>query len=231
MKRESSKFEIRNSKQIRNSKLGAQGIIGFRISNFGFRVWVLALAFLAYPTFAATNISADDDDLAKLRPPRGEIPPTFWERYNVWIIAGTLVFLVLIGILVWIVTRPKPPIIVPPEVRARQALEPVLTKPEDGLLLSKVSQILRRYIAEAFGLPAGELTTTEFCSLIAKHDGIGPELGGAISEFLRRCDERKFTPVPPAAPMNAAAAALQFVESAQVRVAEMRRGAEQIPAA
>jgi hypothetical protein len=230
-----SKSEIRNSKQDNCSQfdIGAACCESklLRISNFGFRILGFALASVASSTLAATNISAGDDDLAKLRPPRGEIPPTFWERYNIWIIAGALVFLVLIGIIVWIVTRPKPPIIVPPEVRAKQALDPLLSKPEDGLLLSKVSQILRHYIAEAFGLPPGELTTIEFCRLMAGHEGIDLELGSAISEFLRRCDERKFTPSPPAAPMAAAASALKLVETAQARLAELRRRAEQVPTA
>src|SRR5262245_39028416 len=123
MSGENSKFEIRNSKQDNWSR-------------FGFRVLTFALAYAAFPTFAATNISAGDDELSKLRPPRAEIPPTFWERYNIWIIAGALVFLALLGIIVWIVTRPKPPLIVPPEVRAKQALDLLLNKPEDGLVLS-----------------------------------------------------------------------------------------------
>jgi|KBSMisStaDraftv2_1062788.scaffolds.fasta_scaffold138316_2 hypothetical protein len=226
MKQKSSKLETRNWKQIRNSKMGDKGIIGFRISGFGFRVSALAFAFLAFQGFAATNISAGEDDLAKLRPPRAEIPATFWERYNVWIIIGSLVFLALIGIIIWIVTRPKPPVIVPPEIRARQAIEPLLSKPEDGRVLSQVSQILRRYITEAFALPPGELTTTEFCRLMAGHKGIDLELGSGISEFLRRCDERKFTPAPPAAPMTAAATALKLVETAHARLAEQRRRSE-----
>ena len=199
--------------------------------SIGVRFLAVTLFCLALPTRAATNISAGEDDLAKLRPPRAEIPPTFWERYNVWIIVGSLVFLALIGIIIWIVTRPKPPIIVPPEVRAKQSLEPLLSKPEDGLVLSQVSQILRHYVAEAFAFPAGELTTTEFCGLMASHKGIDLELGSAISEFLRRCDKRKFTPAPPAAPMTAAATALKLVETAHARLAEQRRRAEQVPAA
>jgi len=201
------------------------------MESIGFRFLAAALFCLALPTRAATNISAGDDDLGKLRPPRAEIPPTFWERYNIWIIAASLIFLALIGIIVWIVTRPKPPIIVPPEIRAKQALDLLLNKPEDGLVLSRVSQILRHYIADAFALPPGELTTTEFCRLIAGHEGVGPELAGTISDFLRRCDERKFTPSPPSAPITAPATALKLVETAQARLAELRRRAEQVPAA
>ncbi len=230
MRRRNPKPETRNSKQDTSSKFdfGAVHYVSnlLRISNFEFRILTLAFFFLAVSSFAATNISSGDDDHAKLRPPREEIPPTFWERNNIWIIAGSLVFLALLGIIVWIVTRPKPPIIVPPEIRAKQALDSLLSKPEDGLVLSQVSQILRHYIAEAFALPPGELTTAEFCRLMASHKGIDLELGCAISEFLRRCDERKFTPAPPPAPITAAATALKLVETAQARLAPLRRQSE-----
>lgn len=234
MKKESLKFEVRNAnrKNTPGFKFGLSASDSdlLRISNFEFRILAFALFYLPYAALAATNISSGDDDLAKLRPPRAEIPPTFWERYYIWIIAASLVFLALIGIIVWTVTRPKPPIIVPPEIRAKQALDLLLNKPEDGLVLSRVSQILRHYIADAFALPPGELTTTEFCRLIAGHEGVGPELAGAVSDFLRRCDERKFTPSPPSAPMTAPATALKLVETAQARLAELRRRAEQVPA-
>lgn len=216
----SSKFEIRNSKLAQMWKFG-----------FQIRVSALALTFFAHRAFCATNISAGRDELAKLRPPRAEIPPTVWESYSVWIVVGSLVFLALIGIIVWIVTRPKPPVIVPPEVRAKQALALLSSKPEDGLVLSQVSQILRHYVAEAFAFPPGELTTTEFCRVMANHDRIDLELGTAISEFLRQCDERKFMPTPPNTPMTAIATALRLVETAQARLAELRRRAEHVPAA
>jgi hypothetical protein len=226
MRAGNSKSEIRNPKQIQNSMLAQMWKFGFQI-----RVLALALAFFAHGAFCATNISAGDEDAAKLRPPRAEILPTFWERYNIWIIVGSLVFLALLGIIVWIVTRPKPPMVVPPEVRAKRALELLSSKPEDGLVLSQVSQILRRYIAEAFALPPGELTTTEFCRLIASHERVGPELATRISEFLRQCDERKFMPSPPNTPMTAIATAQKLVETAQARLAELRHRAEEVPAA
>lgn len=256
-----SKIDIRNSKQLRSSKSAAHrasqinkfvgssdlefrirfrfrhSAFGFRISDllrvsdFGFRVLTAVLAFLALPAFSATNVLSAADDLPQLRPPRAEIPPTFWERYGVWVIVGSIAFVALMAVAVWLVTRPKPPVMVPPEVRAKQALEPLLVKPEDGLVLSQVSQTLRRYITEAFALPPGEQTTSEFCRLIVANERLGPELAGAISEFLRRCDERKFTPSPPSAPIGAPAIALKFVEAAQNRLADLRQRTEQVSAA
>ena len=60
-------------------------------------------------------------------------------------------------------------------VQARAALEPLRGQSENGALLSRVSQILRHYVAAAFDLPPGELTTVEFCGAIASHTrGGGP---------------------------------------------------------
>ena len=61
-------------------------------------------------------------------------------------------------LILWKIFRPKPPVILPPEVLAREALTKLLRQPEDGKLLSEVSQILRRYVIAAFELPAAELT-------------------------------------------------------------------------
>lgn len=198
-------------------------------SKFEFRILMLAFVLARLPVFSATNIPAGDD-LPKLRPPREELPPAFWEQYQLPVILGGIGFLVVVGAIIWFVTRPKPPVIVPAEIRAKQALDLLLTRPEDGLVLSQVSQILRRYMAEAFALPPGELTTGEFCRVASSHEEIGPELASAVSEFLRRCDERKFTASPPAAPMAAVANALKLIGAAQARLADLRRRAEQASA-
>ena len=173
---------------------------GFRTS-FGLRTSAFGLAlglWLLPPNSAAATNSLDRTHIPPLRPPHAEIPPTFWEQYGLWVILGGLLLLALVCAVVWFLTRPKPPVIVPPEVQARQALEPLRQQPEDGVLLSRVSQILRHYVAAAFDLPPGELTTTEFCRAIAGHAEIGPELSAALSDFLRQCDQRKFSPLPPA---------------------------------
>jgi len=117
----------------------------------------------------------------------------------------------------WFLTRPKPPVIVPPDVQARLALEPMRQQPEDGALLSRVSQILRHYVAAAFDLPPGELTTAEFCRAIDGHAQIGPDLSAALSEFLRLCDRDKFSPPAPVPPLSAVAQALKLIDQAQTR--------------
>jgi hypothetical protein len=190
----------------------------FRLSGFGFRVsFTTLLLFDAQRLFAAATNSIAPDAIPLLRPPHGEIPPTFWEQHGLWVVIVGLLLLALIGAAVWFLTRPKPPVIVPPEVQARQALEPLRQQPEDGVLLSRVSQILRHYVAAAFGLAPGELTTAEFCQAIADQAGIGPELCAALSEFLHQCDQRKFSPTAPVPPLSAVAQALKLIDQAQTR--------------
>jgi hypothetical protein len=119
--------------------------------------------------------------------------------------------------------RPAAPVVLAPEIVARQALSARASQPEDGKLLSEVSRILRRYTAAAFMLPPGEVTTAEFCARLAGNERAGAELGGQIARFLRECDERKFSPVSAAAPLHAVASALDLVDRAEARRAALRQ--------
>ena len=60
-------------------------------------------------------------------------------------------------------------------------------------------------------LPPGEFTTAEFSAALAASEKIGAELAQTISNFLRECDERKFSPSNPDMPVNAANRALQII--------------------
>ncbi len=196
-----------------------------RISDFGLRIFTSAVSLIVIrPSFAATN-SPPRDDIPSLRGPHAQIPPDFWEQYSLWVILGSALLLVLICLAAWFLTRPKPPVVVPPEVQARQALEPLRQKPEDGALLSRVSQILRHYVATAFGLPPEELTTAEFCRAVAGHEQVGADLAAALSDFLRQCDERKFSPPSPAPPLSAVAQALKLIDQAQTRLMALAQSA------
>jgi hypothetical protein len=154
---------------------------------------------------------ASTNTLPALAPPYGEIPPTFWEQHGTMILVAGMAVIALAVLILWKIFRPKPPVKLSPEVVAREALTKLLRQSEDGKLLSNVSQILRRYVIAVFELPAAELTTTEFCAALAASEKIGMELSGFISNFLRACDERKFSTSPAAAPLNAATRALELV--------------------
>jgi hypothetical protein len=195
-----------------------------RFSDFGLRIFLLVAG---QPIFAVVTNTPASEGIPSLRPPHAELPPTFWEQYGVWTIPVGVVLLALVGAAIWFFTRPKPPVVVPPEVEARKALGSLRQRPEDGLLLSRVSQVLRRYVTAAFRLPPGELTTTEFCRAIAGDERVGSELASALSGFLRQCDQRKFSPPQPAPALGAAAYALKLIDQAQGRLAALAQPAAQ----
>ena len=179
------------------------------------------------PSFAAATNAAGQDQIAPLRPPHAELPPTFWEHYGLWVVLLGGLLLAIVCAAIWLLIRPRPPVVVPPQLQARQALEPLRRQPEDGALLSRVSQILRRYVAAAFVLPPEELTTAEFCRVVAGHGQIGPELAAALSDFLRQCDQRKFSPPAPSPPLSAVAQALKLIDESQARLGALAQAAAQ----
>ena len=194
----------------------------FFILSSALTLWLRA----AQSSFAAATNAPSPDEIPALRPPHAEMPPAFWEQHGLWVILVGVLLLALVGAAAWFVLRPKPLAVVPPEIQARQALEPLRPQPEDGPLLSRVSQVLRHYVTAAFDLPPGELTTAEFCRAMTGHAPIGTELAAALGEFLRQCDQRKFAPPVPAPPLDAVAQALKLIELGEARRAQLRRAAE-----
>lgn len=149
--------------------------------------------------------------LPALAPPYGELRPTFWEQYGATVIVGVLIVAVLAGLAGWLILRPKPPVHVPPEVAARESLAKLLRQPESGTVLSEISGTLRRYIVAAFSLPSGEWTTGEFALVLANTRTLDDKLALSVSNLLRECDQRKFSPHDPGIPLNAASRALEMV--------------------
>jgi hypothetical protein len=160
-----------------------------------------------------------------LSPPHPELPPTIWEQYGAWLILAAVALLALASFAVWWWLRPKPPVVLPPEVAARQELEALRRRTEDGKMLSEASRVLRRYVAAAFELPPAEFTTSEFFQTLASNKKIGSNLAAAVGEFLRRCDELKFGPSISLPPMGAVARALELVERGEARRAQLRQTA------
>ena len=176
----------------------------------------------------ATNAAAEIG-VPKLLPPYSELPPTFWERHGVTLVLLVVVVLLAAGAFAWLGRRRKPAVILPPEVQGRRALETLQKKSEDGVLLSHVSKILRDYFRGAFNLPREELTTTEFCNALSGHEKIGAELATAVSDFLRRCDERKFS-AQSSESLNAVNRALELISLGETRRAHFS-GSAGVPAA
>jgi hypothetical protein len=225
MKGERKKEEGRRKKQRSALRGSGNGVprSSTRLSPPVLRLYSLVLLcssfFILHSSFAvlADTNTATNGEIPALRPPHAELAPTFWELHGVAVVICVVLFLALVGVAIWFLTRPKPPVVVPAEALARKALEPLGQRPEDGALLSQVSQILRHYMSAAFNLPPIELTTTEFCRAIAGHERVGPELSTALSEFLQKCDQRKFAPPAPAPPLSVVDQALKLIEQAQTR--------------
>jgi 1-acyl-sn-glycerol-3-phosphate acyltransferase len=169
---------------------------------------VFLLFFLATPgVFGQSATNA----LPKLLPPYGQMPPTFWGQHEMAAVAGSFILLALATAVVWRILKPRPRPVLPPAIIAGEALAKCGARSEDGKVLSEVSQTLRCYVGAVFEFPPGELTTAEFCRQLERSEKIAPQLTRAISDFLRACDERKFSPAISSAPLNAAGRALQFV--------------------
>jgi hypothetical protein len=182
--------------------------------------------FLSF-TVLASSLSAQTSTknmLPPLAPAYGELRPTFWEQHGTAVVILGFIAVVSAAVLGWLIFRPTPPVPVPPEVKAREALKKLGNLPEDGMVLSEISQTLRRYIIAAFQFPPGELTTTEFTAAFAGNQKVGGDLAQTISGFLRECDQRKFAPANPNSPLNAADRALEIVSRA-----EQQRTPVQIP--
>jgi hypothetical protein len=171
----------------------------------------------AQPSLTGTN------DAPLLAPPYGRIEPTFWESYGTAVIAAGIILVLLVALAVWLALRPRriaPPA---PGLVARQQLAKLDGRPEDGPCLSAVSQVLRRYFIFAFRLADGELNTSEFCAAISARPDIGAGLATPLTDFLRQCDERKFSPAPGVAPLGAVHRAQDFLAQAEAHRAATRQ--------
>ncbi len=198
-----------------------RGSFGF--SDFGFRIFTRRFQVFALVLWSQAVLGASDDErIPPLQPPRGPLPPDFWEQYGLWVVFGGVFAVLLVPLILWLVLRPKPPVMIPPEAEARSVLGALREQPETGNILSRVSHALRHYFSAAFGLAEGELTTAEFCRALEAAPEPGPQLKGKVTAFLRECDERKFSPAQVTASMGAVTQALNFIAEAEVRRAELR---------
>jgi len=169
---------------------------------------------LTSAALAATNAT---DEIPPLRPPRGEIPATFWEAHG-WQVAGAgFAFAALLVILWRLLSRDRPMPVVPPEVAAHHSLEALRGRPEDAALLSVVSRSVRGYFVAALGLPQPEPTNRELAGLLQADKRVGTQLAAATGEFLARCEHRQFAPQPVPGNLGAVDQALKLVDEAAAR--------------
>jgi hypothetical protein len=196
---------------IQRRRIARFALVGHWKLNVQCSMFPLAIIILA----ATFSLKGQTNALPALVPPYSELPPSFWEQHGSFIVFGGLGIVALAALGCWLFLRPGPKIIIPPEVQAREALEILGRQPEDGRVLSRVSQVVRNYFIAAFQLAPGELTTMEFCAVLAANQTIGAENIKSISDFLHECDTKKFSSSPAVVPLNAAGRALKLIACAE----------------
>ena len=155
--------------------------------------------------------------LPPLAPAYPQMPPPFWEQHGAAILIGGIILLALTAVVLWMIFKPKPQPVLPPEVVARQALAQLRGRPEDGKVLSEVSQVLRRYVGNVFGFSGDKMTTSEFSTVVAADTEIGSRLAEALAILLRACDKDKFIANKEAPPLNAVQRAWQLVDQIETQ--------------
>lgn len=143
-----------------------------------------------------------------------DIAPPVAKPINPWLLAGAgLAVLLALALLVYFLRRrarrvipPPPPL--PPHLLAYQALDrllsqDLLTRGEIKAFYEVLSDILRRYIEQRFGLHAAEQTTEEFLVELGRVR-TGPMAAShhrlLLRDFLSHCDLVKFAKHTPARP-------------------------------
>jgi hypothetical protein len=125
-------------------------------------------------------------------------PPIDYSLISPWLIfLGVFVLLTAIGLIVWFVAksfrRPTPP--QPPRERALALLEQIrtqITAINPYRFSIRVSDILRRYVTEQFGLPVTRQTSVEFLNGLRGSSPFSEDEKSLLEDFLNRCDLIKF---------------------------------------
>jgi hypothetical protein len=131
-----------------------------------------------------------------------EIPSAF--AWLWWVVGAAVV--VLLVVLAWLYLRRKrteEPIVfeIPAHERARRKLETALDlydQPKPFCVI--VSDAVRLYLEERFGLRAPERTTEEFLTDLSRSGALNPRQKESLKEFLSACDMVKFARYEPQRP-------------------------------
>jgi hypothetical protein len=158
--------------------------------------------FRAGPSADSQEVEWTDILKAMRGPPPPEPPPPppeSWTKYLPWAAAGGgAAALLAAG---WFLTRrrsgPGKPL--PPDRWALRELARVeRTAPPAGppeAFHTLLSNVVRRYVAERFGLPAPRQTTAEFLESVRRSGKLSAEHQALLRDFLGRCDLSKFARV------------------------------------
>ncbi len=101
--------------------------------------------------------------------------------------------------------------------------EDLLMKGEAKLFYLRLSNILRHYIEDRFGLRAPERTTEEFMDELRSTDSLEPAHKGLLKDFLRHCDMVKFAEHQPSKDEvdDTIASCRRFIDETKVEAGEV----------
>jgi hypothetical protein len=157
------------------------------------------------PETRITVLSSLEGAGAAIEAPGAPLPPPFqgW-----WWLVGIAAALALAASAWWLLRRAQTArhepheVALPPHVKAQRALERlrgqrVATLAEIEQYYVQVSQILRVYLEERFGLRAPERTTEEFLRELEGGSALAKNHRRELERFLSQCDLVKFAAVVP----------------------------------
>ncbi len=151
------------------------------------------------PEVAITVTSVLAGAGAAIEAPGEPFPATSWT----WWWSAAAAALLLGGVAFWRWRRARPreaaagEVPVPPHIKALRALQRLrgesrTTRAEVERFYVEVSQVLRAYVEERFGVHAPERTTEEFLRELESSDRLLREHRGSLERFLAQCDLVKF---------------------------------------
>lgn len=142
--------------------------------------------------------AASTNDIRGIKPPVDVPDPLAW----LWWTLGALA-LVAVALAIWLVLRkkrltPKPVVVIPPHVRAKERLAEALRFISDPkLFCTMVSDTARAYLEERFNLHAPERTTDEFLIELRSSHHLTRDQKQSLGAFLESCDLVKFARFEP----------------------------------
>ena len=124
-------------------------------------------------------------------------PPVDYSLIPPWLVfVIVFVALSLLGLVVWLIAKRRKP--TPPKLPRQIALEELdrigreIERMSPYQFSIRVSDILRKYVTQQYGVPATRQTSIEFLTALAKASSFSTEEQTLLEDFLNRCDLIKF---------------------------------------
>jgi hypothetical protein len=137
------------------------------------------------------------DPIPPLRPASPPIGPDFWETHRGEVFLGAAAFLALLMLCIWWLRRARHSEPVPPGRAAQRSLSALRGQTEEGVIVSRVSQVLKCYLVGALRLPPAEMTTKEVVAVIETAPALDSATARDFADFFRQADLKKFAPAGP----------------------------------